>query len=140
MGWRFRGRVIGSGAFAARLRVFFVLLVIVPMIALAVVLFTLTARSETGKADAAIASGVRTAFALYEESRRRRDAGGPRSLATDPQLSAALSSGVGIEARLRQLHRRPSARLGDRAARAGDQRRGRPRRRDALGWRRRPPR
>jgi hypothetical protein len=49
--------------FRARLRLFFVLLVIVPMIALAVVLFTLTARSETGKADAGISGGVRTAFA-----------------------------------------------------------------------------
>ena len=47
--------------FRARLRLFFVLLVIVPMIALAVVLFTLTARSETGKADAGIAAPERTA-------------------------------------------------------------------------------
>ena len=39
-------------SFRGRLRLFFGLIVIVPMIALAVVLFTLTARSETGKADA----------------------------------------------------------------------------------------
>jgi diguanylate cyclase (GGDEF)-like protein len=88
--------------FRARLRLFFVLLVIVPMIALAVVLFTLTARSETGKADAGIAGGVRTAFALYEE---RAAAAGPalRDVAADPQLNTALASGSGIAARLREL-------------------------------------
>jgi diguanylate cyclase (GGDEF)-like protein len=88
--------------FRVRLRLFFVLLVIVPMIALALVLFTLTSRSETGKADAGIASGSRTAFAIYEE---RASAAAPalREVASDPQLAAALSSGAGIEQRLRHL-------------------------------------
>ena len=85
--------------FRARLRLFFVLLVIVPMIALAVVLFTLTARSETGKADAGIAAGTRTAFSLYEE--RAAEAGpAVREVAADPQLTAALASGTGIRERL----------------------------------------
>src|SRR4051812_39478298 len=72
------------------------------MIALAVVLFTLTGRSETGKADAEISGGVRTAFALYEE---RAAAAGPalREVAADPGLNAALASGSGIAERLRQL-------------------------------------
>ena len=52
-------------SFRGRLRLFFGLIVIVPMIALAVVLFTLTARSETGKADAGISSGARTAFGVH---------------------------------------------------------------------------
>jgi diguanylate cyclase (GGDEF)-like protein len=88
--------------FRARLRLFFVLLVIVPMIALAVVLFTLTARSETGKADAGIAAGTRTAFSLYEE---RAVAAGPavHEVAADPELTAALASGTGIMQRLEQL-------------------------------------
>jgi diguanylate cyclase (GGDEF)-like protein len=88
--------------FRARLRLFFVLLVILPMIALALVLFTLTSRSETGKADAGIASGSRTAFAIYEE---RAAAATPalRAVASDPQLSAALRAGSGIERRVRQL-------------------------------------
>jgi diguanylate cyclase (GGDEF)-like protein len=90
--------------FRARLRLFFVLLVIVPMIALAVVLFTLTARSETGKADAGISSGTRTAFAAYEE---RAAEAGPvvRQVAADPQLTDALASGQGIQQRLQQLVR-----------------------------------
>jgi HAMP domain-containing protein len=93
--------------FRARLRLFFVLLVIVPMIALAVVLFTLTARSETGKADAGIAAGTRTAFSLYEE---RAAAAGPavREVAADPRLTAALASGTGIKQRLGQLIGGPS--------------------------------
>jgi diguanylate cyclase (GGDEF)-like protein len=93
--------------FRARLRLFFVLLVIVPMIALAVVLFTLTARSETGKADAGIAAGTRTAFSLYEE---RAAAAGPavREVAADPRLTAALASGTGIKQRLEQLVGGPS--------------------------------
>ena len=88
--------------FRARLRLFFILLVILPMIALAIVLFTLTSRSETGKADAGISAGTRTAFAVYEESAA---AAGPavRAVAADPQLSAALASGRGIQQRLTQL-------------------------------------
>src|SRR5215213_3663141 len=88
--------------FRARLRLFFVLLVIVPMIALAVVLFTLASRSETGQADAGISGGVRTAFGSYEE---RAAAAGPalREVASDPQLSSALASGSGISERLSKL-------------------------------------
>ena len=72
--------------FRARLRLFFVLLVVVPMIALAVVLFTLTSRSETGKADAGISAGTRTAFAVYEE---RATAAEPavHAVAADQQLT-----------------------------------------------------
>ena len=88
--------------FRAKLRLFFVLLVILPMIALAIVLFTLTARSETGKADAGIAGGTRTAFGIYEE---RAGAAVPavHEVAADPQLTAALGSGTGIRRRLEQL-------------------------------------
>jgi diguanylate cyclase (GGDEF)-like protein len=88
--------------FRTKLRLFFVLLVILPMIALAIALFTLTSRSETGKADAGIAAGVRTAFGVYEDS---ASAAGPavRDVASDPQLSAALVSGTGIAARMQQL-------------------------------------
>jgi diguanylate cyclase (GGDEF)-like protein len=89
-------------SFRVRLRLFFLLLVIVPMIALAIVLFALTSRSETGKADAGIATAVRTGFALYEQAARRADPVLPR-IASDPGLRAALASRRGIEARLRSL-------------------------------------
>jgi diguanylate cyclase (GGDEF)-like protein len=88
--------------FRAKLRLFFLLLVVVPMIALAIVLFTLISRSETGKADAGISAGVRTAFGVYEDS--AADAAPVlRKVASDPQLSAALVSGAGIPRRMREL-------------------------------------
>jgi diguanylate cyclase (GGDEF)-like protein len=91
-----------SGAevsFRGRLRLFFVLLVIMPMIALAVVLFTLTSRSETGKADAGISAGTRTAFGVYEEAAAQAEPA-LREVASDRRLRAALASGSGVEARL----------------------------------------
>src|SRR5215213_7825635 len=102
------GEAAGAGVvwprvdFRARLRLFFVLLVIVPMIALAIVLFTLTGRSETGKADAGISAGTRTAFSIYEE-RAAEARPAVHAVAADPQLTEALASGTGIEQRLKQL-------------------------------------
>jgi diguanylate cyclase (GGDEF)-like protein len=89
-------------SFRAKLRLFFVLLVIVPMIALAIVLFTLTSRSETGKADAGIAAGVRTAFGVYEDL---ADSAEPalRQVASDAELGTAVASGQGIAGRMAQL-------------------------------------
>jgi diguanylate cyclase (GGDEF)-like protein len=84
------------------LRLFFVLLVIVPMIALAVVLFTLTSRSETGKADAGISAGTRTAFGVYEEAAARAEPA-LREVASDRRLRAAVASGSGVDARLDEL-------------------------------------
>ena len=89
-------------SFRGRLRLFFVLLVIVPMIALAVVLFTLTARSETGKADAGISAGTRTAFGLYEEAAVRAEPA-LREVASDRRLRAALAAGSGVDQRLGEL-------------------------------------
>ena len=91
-------------SFRGRLRLFFVLIVILPMIALALVLFTLTARSETGKADAAITAGVRTAFGVHEEESRQTIDEATR-VASDPQLRSALAAGrfAEVQARIREL-------------------------------------
>jgi diguanylate cyclase (GGDEF)-like protein len=89
-------------SFRARLRLFFVLLVIVPMIALAVVLFAITSRSETGKADAGISAGSRTAFGVYEEAARSAEPA-LRRVAEDRALRAALASGGAVEPRLESL-------------------------------------
>jgi diguanylate cyclase (GGDEF)-like protein len=89
-------------SFRARLRLFFVLLVIVPMIALAVVLFALTAESETGKADAGISGASRTAFGVYEDAARAAEPA-LREVASDRRLRAALASGSGVEERLGEL-------------------------------------
>jgi diguanylate cyclase (GGDEF)-like protein len=80
-------------SFRGRLRLFFAIIVIVPMIAVALVLFALSESSETGKADAAIAAGLRSALALYGESGERAE---PvlRQVARDPRIRAELDQGV----------------------------------------------
>jgi diguanylate cyclase (GGDEF)-like protein len=79
-------------SFRGRLRLFFALIVIVPMIALGVVLFALTARSETGKADAGLAAGGRVAAGVYREQAERAQPALHR-IAADRQLQRALASG-----------------------------------------------
>ncbi|MEA2437328.1 MAG: hypothetical protein QOF65_1884, partial [Thermoleophilaceae bacterium] len=76
-------------SFRSRLFLFFMIIVIVPMIAVALVLFSITADSETGKADAAIAQGLRAAFAVYDADRAKAR---PEleKVARDPELAAAL--------------------------------------------------
>ncbi|MEA2389486.1 MAG: hypothetical protein QOG41_2259 [Thermoleophilaceae bacterium] len=77
-------------SFRSRLLLFFTIIVVIPMIAVALVLFSLTADSETGKADAEIAQGLRAAFAVYDSS--RADARGPLDrIAGDAQLGRLLA-------------------------------------------------
>jgi diguanylate cyclase (GGDEF)-like protein len=77
-------------SFRSRLLLFFTIIVIVPMIAVALVLFSITADSETGKADAAIAQGLRAAFAVYDGDRNAAKDKLTR-IARDPKLAAALA-------------------------------------------------
>ena len=57
---------------------------------------------ETGKVDAGISAGTRTAFGVYEEAAAWA---GPafREVASDRRLRAALAAGIGVEARLEEL-------------------------------------
>ena len=94
-------------SFRARLFLFFVIIVVVPMIAVALVLFSLTKDSETGKADAQIAQGLRVAFAEYSDARAQ--ARGPLGrIARDRELGTALGDGdaAQVRARIRTLARR----------------------------------
>jgi diguanylate cyclase (GGDEF)-like protein len=88
-------------SFRTWLRVFFFSIVIIPMVAVAYVLFDLTADSETGRADAGIAAGLHTAFAVYADD---ADSAAPalRSAARDRQLRGAL---------LARNHRAASSRM-----------------------------
>ena len=94
-------------SFRARLFLFFVIIVVVPMIAVALVLFSLTEDSETGKADAQIAQGLRVAFGEYADGRAAAR-GALGRIARDPSLAEALRSGDARAARtrVRQLIRR----------------------------------
>ena len=91
-------------SFRSRLLLFFMIIVIVPMVAVALVLFSITADSETGKADAQIAQGLRSAFAIYDSDRDEAHAQVAR-VARDPALARALARGgrAAIAKRIRRL-------------------------------------
>jgi diguanylate cyclase (GGDEF)-like protein len=82
-------------SFRTRLRLFFVLIVIVPMIAVTLIVFRLIAESENGQADARVAGRQEAAISLYYDAHADADRlaaqlGRERSLATalrsrDPQ-------------------------------------------------------
>ena len=78
-------------SFRGRLFIFFTIIVIVPMAAVAVVLFKLTSDSETGKSDSRIAQGLTTALAVYQADvdRARTTL---TQVARDPQMSRALAT------------------------------------------------
>ena len=91
-------------SFRSRLLVFFTIIVVIPMIAVALVLFSLTEDSEHGKVDARLASGMRTTLSFYEEA--REDARAPLArVAADDAVTRALRTNdeAAIRARLRAL-------------------------------------
>jgi diguanylate cyclase (GGDEF)-like protein len=79
-------------SFRSRLSLFFTIIVVVPMVAVALVLFSIMADSETGKTDAEIAQGLRAAFAMYDGDRAFAH-GSLRALAGNDALARALDAG-----------------------------------------------
>jgi diguanylate cyclase (GGDEF)-like protein len=78
-------------SFRTRLRLFFVLIVIVPMLAVTLIVFRLIAESEQGQADARIAARQEAAISLYYDARARADRLAV-SIGRDRQLAMALRS------------------------------------------------
>ena len=78
-------------SFRTRLRLFFVLIVIVPMLAVTLVVFRLIAESEQGQADARVAARQEAAISLYYDARARADRLAA-SIGRDRQLAMALRS------------------------------------------------
>jgi diguanylate cyclase (GGDEF)-like protein len=78
-------------SFRGRLFIFFTIIVIVPMAAVAVVLFKITSDSETGKSDSRIAQGLTTALAVYQADVDRAETV-LTQVARDPQMSRALAT------------------------------------------------
>src|SRR3954453_57694 len=60
-------------SFRARLTLFFVLIVIVPMLSVAIVLFRLISDNGTGKADSSLAAHQQAARNLYRSATRQAD-------------------------------------------------------------------
>src|SRR5437763_5794253 len=77
-------------SFRGRLFIFFTIIVVVPMAAVAVVLFKITSDSETGKADSRIAQGLTTALAVYQADVDRAQSA-LTLVARDPRMSRALA-------------------------------------------------
>ncbi|MDP9188351.1 MAG: GGDEF domain-containing protein [Actinomycetota bacterium] len=76
--------------FGRRLALYFLLIVLVPGLALVAMLLVVSEDSRRGKADARLASGLDTALALYEgELAEASDVA--QQLAADPELAAALT-------------------------------------------------
>jgi diguanylate cyclase (GGDEF)-like protein len=93
-------------SFRGRLLLFFTIIVVIPMIAVALVLFSITEDSETGKADAEIAQALRGAFAVYDDARAEAR-GHVQRIAADPELASALARRrpEDVAERLRELRR-----------------------------------
>ena len=91
-------------SFRNRLTFFFVVIVIVPMIAVAVVLFRLIADNETGKSDAAVAARAQTALKLYtQDAQTPAGADAAATVARDGVLGPALAAGDMVRARQRAI-------------------------------------
>lgn len=78
-------------SFRARLRWFFVVIVLLPIIMVTVVLFRLVAESEEGRGDARLAQAQTAASSLYRETEARSAAAG-RRIATAPALAQAIAA------------------------------------------------
>jgi hypothetical protein len=89
--------------FRRRLTIFFLLIVVLPMIALAVAVTELSGESRTGKADARLAAGLGAARSL-QEAEFDRSAHAARELAREDALASALRTGA--EDRIRAVTRR----------------------------------
>jgi diguanylate cyclase (GGDEF)-like protein len=76
-------------SFRTRLRLFFVLIVIVPMIAVTLIVFRLIAESENGQADARVAARQETAISLYYDARGNADRLAAR-IGRDTNLAKAI--------------------------------------------------
>jgi diguanylate cyclase (GGDEF)-like protein len=91
-------------SFRSRLLVFFTIIVVIPMIAVALVLFSLTEDSEHGKVDARLAGGLRTTLELYREGAERAEPA-LAGVTDDTVLRGALRAGdeAAVGRRLRDL-------------------------------------
>ncbi|MEA2132301.1 MAG: hypothetical protein QOC68_210 [Solirubrobacteraceae bacterium] len=79
-------------SFRNRLTIFFIVLVILPMIVVATVGFVLAADSEQGKIDARLFEAQRSATGLFREFQDRAEAAA-RVIGQDTRLSAAIEAG-----------------------------------------------
>jgi len=106
-----RLRNLFTPSFRNRLRLFFMLIVVIPMIAVAAVLFQIVSRSEETQTDAQLAEAQRVARNLYRQSEAKANAAG-RRIVNDQALREAIADedAPRIEQRLQDAARRANAR------------------------------
>lgn len=86
-------------SFRGRLTLFFLLIVVLPMVAVAVLVSVVADDSRTGKADARLGASTETALALYDEQ-LAEGRGDARAAGRDEALADALRAGDPAEARV----------------------------------------
>ncbi|MEK6326013.1 MAG: diguanylate cyclase [Actinomycetota bacterium] len=96
-------------SFRGRLTAFFLLIVVLPMIAVAVLVTHVTSESESGKTDARLDAGLDTALATYDDASADAERAVKR-FANVPAVGSALRSGD--PPGLRAVARRRAAKVG----------------------------
>lgn len=79
-------------SFRRRLTAFFLLIVVLPMVGVAVLVTQVSGRSQTGKADARLAAGIETALSAYRSATEAAGEG-LREAGADPRVERALGAG-----------------------------------------------
>jgi diguanylate cyclase (GGDEF)-like protein len=103
-----QGYAVARVSFGRRLVLFFLLIAVVPTVALIGILVFVSHDSQRGKADARIAAGLSTAFAIYGDRQSNATTAAER-LAKDPELAVALRGGhAAVERWTRQAAHRPA--------------------------------
>jgi diguanylate cyclase (GGDEF)-like protein len=94
-------------SFRARLRLFFVVIVVVPMIVMAVVLFALIVASENSQTDARLSESQTVARGIFDDEQARAGAAAD-AIGSDQRLSDALAMGksTDVQRRLDFLRKR----------------------------------
>src|SRR6476469_199597 len=87
-------------SFRGRLTLFFVLIVIVPMVSVTIVIFSLIANNEDGKANAAVAARLDAATNLAREAQAEADHAA-QTVGADVPLATALRRGDNAAAQRR---------------------------------------
>jgi diguanylate cyclase (GGDEF)-like protein len=93
-----------SVSFRGRLTLFFILIVVLPMVAVAVLVNLVTSESGSAKADARLAAGLDAALAMYGDDAAAAEQAA-KDFTNDPGVGSALRSGnqARIEAAARRL-------------------------------------
>src|SRR3982751_4117724 len=84
-------RHLFTPSFRNRLRLFFVVIVIIPMVAVGLVLFQLVSRSERSQVDAQLSEAQRVTQNLYRDSAAQANDAG-KAIVADAALGRAIAS------------------------------------------------